>query len=368
MYSNEADVYQATGQNTTVVQKLGKIDSTQVTTMINNMIVKADKMIKNDLGIPITIRKEYHMFQYEDFIELGPHQDKFGFYDAYDPNGCVESIFAIYGSAGRVKLPYPKNCDDLSEDIINYHANTNCTLTKETTLFKCGIASIKAVMSAASSFYFPNAQNLDKNIEAWNFIGFWFRTTDKTATFTIKIFDETGKYISQTFTCKHNDTWEIMKFRIADFTNTNGIVFNIDNFAEYVQIEASKACTFYFDNFCFNDGLFWSYPEGLLCWSIPKGVANSGNTELYATYSFDPYALETPEDINLASAKRAGILLLEFLIGCRQRITAFTQTSDDLGQLPDRETLEFRRAELQRQVEGILAGIGFKTYGGMSEE
>ena len=94
---------------------------------------------------------------------------------------------------------------------------------------------------------------------------------------------------------------------------------------------------------------------------------DSGDIDIQVTYGFDPYANDTPAEIVLASAKRAGILLLEYLIGCRARITAFTQTSDGLENLPDRETLEFRRAELQRQVEGILAGIGFKTYEGFAE-
>jgi len=369
VYSTEADVYQATGQKTEVVQKLsGGMTVEQVTAMINDMIVKADKMIKNDLGVPISIRKEYHMFQFDDFIELGPYEDMLGFYGAYDPHDCVESIFAIYGAGGRIKLPYPKDCDIFTEDPDNMDGDDKCTLSKETTIFKCGTASIKAVFSAAGSFIFSKDKNLNKNIEPWDFIGFWFRTTDKTATFTIRIFDKDGNSISKTFTCTHNDTWEIIKLRKSDFTNFNNIVFNINRLMQYVQIETDKKCTIYFDNFNFNDGLFWTYPEGLICWSIPSVSAGSGNFRFYVTYSFDPYKLDTPADINLASAKKAGILLLEFLIGCRQRITAFSVTSDALENLPDRETLEFRRAELQRQVEGILAGIGFKTYSGMSEE
>jgi hypothetical protein len=35
---------------------------------------------------------------------------------------------------------------------------------------------------------------------------------------------------------------------------------------------------------------------------------------------------------------------------------------------PDKETLEFRRAELERQVQDFIAGIGFKGISGVSAE
>ena len=366
VYCTEPDIYQATGQKTTVVQKLGGITEQQVTTMIEDMIVKATRMVKNELGLPITIRKEYHMFQYEDSINLGPEQDKLGFYNAYHPEGCVDNVFAIYNWGGRVKLPYPKNCDLLTEDIDGTSTGPNCTLSKDTVVFKCGTASIKAIFSAAG--YFTLASDMDKNIQPWHYIGFWFKSSDKTAIHTLKLIDYQGHMRTMVIPYTKNGGWQVIKLAIGDFTNPDGIDFNINNLLESIVIEVNGEVTINIDNFCFNDGIFWTYPEGLICWSIPKGRANSGNYEFYATYAFDPYKLEVPEEVSLATAKKAGILLLEFLIGCRQRITAFTQTSDALDNLPDRETLEFRRAELQRQVEGILAGIGFPTYEGMSED
>jgi hypothetical protein len=366
VYSTESDVYDATGMKTESVQKLSGKNVSQVSTMIAGMIVKADRMIKNELGIPITIRKEYHMFDDELFIELGPQEDRYGFFGAYESQNCVEDVFAIYTRAGRVKLPYPKNCDSLTESIADMQAGSNCTLSAETSIFKCGITSIKAIFSAAGTFYFSKDQNMNKNIEAWNYVGFWFRTSDKTATFTIKIFDVDGNYVSKTFTLSHNNTWEIVKLQLTDFTNWVATEFNEDRLMQYIQIESNKACTIYFDNFNFNDGLFWTYPEGLIVWSEPN--SDVGNLQIEVTYAFDPYKISTPEEVTLASSKKAGILLLEFLIGCRQRVTAFIQSSDALDSYPDKETLEFRRAELQRQVEGILAGIGFKTYSGMVGE
>jgi hypothetical protein len=333
--------------------------------MIDDMIAKADRMIKNELGVPITIRKEYHMFNDDLYIELGPHEDKFGFFGAYDPSDCVDAVYAIYTRAGRIKLPYPKDCDSLSENVTDM-SGSNVTLSQETTIVKCGDASIKGIFSDAGSFYFSSTQNMNKNIEAWGFLGFWFRTSDKTATFTVKLFDEDGNYVSKEFTLSHNNTWEIVKIQLSDMDYWGTYEFNEDRLLQYIQIESDKACTIYFDNFNFNDGLFWTYPEGLIVWSEPN--SDVGLLEVDVTYSFDPYKNSTPSELELASAKKAGILLLEYLIGCRQRITAFVEGSDSLESYPDKETLEFRRAELQRQVQGILAGIGFKTYSGMVGE
>lgn len=365
-YSTESDVYEATGQNTTIVQKLsGGKTAEEISAMIGRFIERADRTIKNDLRIPTPVRKEYHCFHDNDTVQLGPEEDTFGFYAAYDPKDCVEAVYAIYNNVGRVKLPYPKNCDDFTESHTGMTAGANCTLSTEATIVKCGVGSIKAVFSDAGSFSFPSGQNLMKNIEPWDYIGFWAYTLDKTATFTIKIFDADGNFISKTFTLSHNNTWELIQLELVDFTNYSLYEFDNDRHMQYIQIESDADTTLYFDNFNFNDGFFWTYPEGLICWSMPD--TDVGDLEIYVTYAFDPYKVDTPEEITLASAKKAGILLLEYLIGCRQRITAFTQTSDALENLPDRETLEFRRAELQRQVEGILAGIGFKTYEGFSE-
>jgi hypothetical protein len=64
----------------------------------------------------------------------------------------------------------------------------------------------------------------------------------------------------------------------------------------------------------------------------------------------------------------SGIMLLEYLIGIRQRSSAFTQASDALSTAPDRETLEFTKARLEREVEEFIAGIGFKSYSGLGAE
>jgi hypothetical protein len=363
VYSQESDVYEATGMKTEIVQKLGGKTSAEVTTLISSYITKADQRIKRLLGIPYTVRKEYHSFDGQNYVELGPSEDEFEFYGDYNPTNLVESVYAIY-SSGRVKLPYPKDCDSMTEDKTDMNSSVSCTLTKETTIKKCGTASIKAVFTAAGSLDFPKNHNFDKNIETWDYIGFWFRTSDKTATYTLSLYDKDGNRIYTTFVCTIADTWQIIKLDIADFTGDYD--FDEDRLCQYVKIESDKACTVYFDNFCFNDGFFWTYPQGLICWSIP----DLDPEEIYieVTYSYDPFKSTVPEDIEEASARMAGIRLLEYLIGCRQRITAFAQGSDNLDNYPDRETLEFTKARLEREIQEILAGIGFKTYSGMGTD
>ena len=40
------------------------------------------------------------------------------FFDYYDPTDRVEKVFAIYSNKKRLKYPFPKNCDDLTEDVV----------------------------------------------------------------------------------------------------------------------------------------------------------------------------------------------------------------------------------------------------------
>jgi hypothetical protein len=281
----------------------------------------------------------------------------------------VEKIYAIYVTGGRMKLPYPKNCDDLTEAITGWTGNTGCTLTLENSTKKCGNHAIKCVFnnSSAGGNYFKYTTHLEKNIEAWDYIGFWFYTTDIAAIFTLALEGADGYTTSTTFTLDQPSTWQVVKIHIGDMTKGTGFVeWDYDNKLEHITISSDTKCTVYFDNFCFNDGLFWTTPEGTINWSDPD--TDPSDTEIQVTYSFDPFSSSVPEDIALASAKMAGILLLEYLIGCRQRITAFQQGSTELDNVPDRETLEFTKARLEREITEILAGTGFKTYNGMGSE
>lgn len=361
MYCDEDDVYDATGFNSDVIQKASDLSPDDVTDLIERFIARADQKIKRALGIPITIRKEYHEFDYSSTIELGPSEDEFEFFGKYEPEDCVEDVYAIY-SSGRLKLPYPKDCDELTEAVTDM-TGTNITLSAEVTDVKCGTKSIKMVVTVAGGYFvFPSGLNLNKNIYPWDHVGFWFKSSDKTATFTIYLYDKDGNYNYHTFNSTINNTWEIIALEYGNFTGT------IDwSSAElqYIKIVSDKTGTAYFDNFNFNTGLFWTTPEGLICWcdadTNPCG-------EIQVTYSYDPFKNTIPDDLAEASAKFAGALLMDYLIGYRLRETGFVQLQDTLDTRPDRESMEIKRGQLQREAQACLAGIGYKTYSGIGTD
>jgi len=366
-YSTEENVYEATGMNTTVVQSLSEKSAEEVTTLINDYIAKADDRLKRLMKIPINIRKEKHEFDGRNFtVELGPDQDEFEIFD-YDPENCVEAIFALYAiNKKRIKLPYPKDCDALTESHSDY-TSSNCTLSTETTTKKCGDASIEGVFSDAGYFAFPTSANLNKNIYPWKYIGFWFRTSDETTTFTLKLYDKDGNVNTWDFTLDKADVWYIVSVPVAEFDveavdwGTKGVK------CEQVRIYSDKGCTVYFDNFNFNDGFFWTYPEGLICWSKNPDTMYPTET-VFVTYSYDPYKVSgtVPEVVEQASAKLAGVYLLDYLIGIRIRTVGFEQMSESLEFDADREVLISQRNALRKEAAGLLATIGYGTPQGIS--
>src|SRR3972149_4594620 len=184
----------------TIKNLSGKSSLAEVTKLIIKYINSGDKKIQRLLHVPIGIRKEEHEFLKNETVPLGPYEDSFEFFDAYKPENCVEEVLAIFSRWGRNMshsgtrrvLPYPTNCDEISEDVTDMTVGLNCTLTRESTIKKAGLASIKAVFTGAGSFYFPSGANLNLKLYIWDFVSFWFRTTDKTAIFTITLSDIDG--------------------------------------------------------------------------------------------------------------------------------------------------------------------------------
>jgi hypothetical protein len=361
-YSSESDVYDQTGLDTDIVQSLGGKNSTQVTTLINSFITQADARIKGLMKVPITVRKERHEFDGNSSIELGLYEDEFEMFSCDDPTDCVDTVYAIFTRHGsRYKLPYPKNCDDLTEATTGWANVANSTLSAEATIVKCGTKSIKAVFSAAGSFKYTT--HLDKNIETWGYIGLWLYTSDETAVFTVTLEDESGNTATKTFSNTDPSTWQIVQLILSEFTKSAGFGgWDYTHKLQHITIASSKACTIYLDNLCFNDGVFWTQPEGLINWSDPD---SDPFDVIYVTYSYDPFKVTTPEVIKKASAKIAGIDLLNYLIGRRQRTIGFEVESDNLEERPDRQTLESTRNRLQREAEELIANIGYGAYEGI---
>src|SRR4030066_1855803 len=307
-YCTENDVYEATGLDSALIKNLSSKMKANITEMVEGFVAKADQEIKRKLGIPHTIRKEEHKFDDNETVELGPYEDSFEAFSSYEPENKVEEVYAIFATKRRIKLPYPKDCELGTESSDNWNAGSS-TLTFDKTVFKSGIGAIKVVFAGADEIKYPDTgYYLRKKISPWTFCGFWFRASSTTVTFTLKIYDVDGNYMSHTFSVPVENQWILIPLKLADFTGYADMDLS-NTFIECYGISADGACTMYFDNFNFNEGLFWTTPEGLICWSDPDTVPY-GRFEV--TYSFDPFKVSIPEDIVKASAKLAGVLLLDF--------------------------------------------------------
>jgi hypothetical protein len=380
----------------------GNKTATDVTTLIQSYVKICDQRIRHLMGLPYTIRKEYHVFHFNEmFRMLGPQEDEFEFFDYYDPLDRVEKVFAIYSGKKRLKYPFPKNCDDLTEDVTIVSSEssidgmewdvddvphnpslTTIIIEQDPTDFMCGVASLKVTVTnpTGGMVIFPKTHNLNKAQYPWDYISMWMKVDDPEALFRITIYDNRGLtstsawfHVGATdFNMKYlnlnpaaADTWEITALKFMMFPNYTAVNW-VFTPVQYFTIEVDRDCTFKIDNLSFNDGLFFTAPKGYICWS--RSEISPIDEEIEVTYSFDPFKQEVPDDISIGSAKMAGVMLLEYLIGLRQRATAFTQGSMDLTNTPDKETLEFTKARLEREVQDFIAGIGFKGYSGISAE
>jgi hypothetical protein len=355
-YSTEEDVYEETGLNSDIVQNLSKKSKAQVTILITKYIDKADKKIQQKLKVPILVRKEFHQFRKNKTVELGPYEDKLQFYGKWVATDNVEDIHSLWlNDSIQIDLPYPRDCDSLTEDVDDM-TSTDCTLSREHTIKKCGEASVKAIFLANGYFYLPSESNLNLRIYPWEYLGFWFRSNDTTATFTITFYDVDGNTETATFSSSIANTWEIISFNIQ-YHFTGSIDWK-ETELQKIQISSDTACTAYIDNFNFNNAIFWTTPEGLICWSDPD---SDPYAQFMVTYSYDPNKKEVPVDINEASAMLAGIKLLDYCIGQRLRLSEFKVMQHDLDKTPDKSDLEIKKNELRRDVDRILADIGYGT-------
>ena len=362
VYCEESDVHEAAGTTSRAIQTLSGKNATEVTTMINGYIAKADRIIKRALGVPIKIVKEEHIGDGKtNNIELGPWEDSIGMFD-YDPTNCVENVYAIYVGKTRVRLPYPRNCDDLTEDNYANFSHSNCTVSEEATIIKCGSKSIKGIFSAAG--YMGLVLSNLKNIEPWDYIGFWFYTSDATATFTFRLYDKDGNYNSKTFTCPIANRWTFIRLYIDEFT---GDVDWTDTDLYEFRIYSDKVCTVYFDNFNFNDGWWWTYPIGYVNYgkiSAGEGWVTDG-LFIEVTYDYDPFAVLVPEDIESCSACLAGVMLLDYVLGLKLEATGIILQAEDLNAKMDRFAMEGHKQRIQKEAESLMAGFGYKAYTGM---
>lgn len=355
-YSTQEDVFRESGLDSEIVEKLSGRNKTEITKQILEYIEASDAKINNILGVPIPIVKEEHRFKKNPTLMLGPYEDSLGFHSEWNPKGCVTSVSDININGTSLNLPFPNDCDEYTENVDYVTAGTNCSVSRDFSVKKAGDASIKAIFSDAGHLtFFDGENNLDYLIYNIDFLSFWGRTTDKTATFTVKLYNINDEYISSTFTIGFNNTWKICSLELADFTGD----FSLDDYPiQKIVIESDKACTLYIDNLNFNEGIFFTLPEGLICWS---DVNEYPYVNFEVSYRYNPYKIKVPKDLREASAKFAAVKLLDFCIGMRGKYMSFKVMSENIDRTPDRETMEVDRGRIIAEANRILMSIGVGT-------
>lgn len=356
-YCTEDDVYNETGMDTTIVQRLGDKTVGEVTILINGFILDVEKVINDLINIPEIIHREYHKGTGEtDEFELGA-QDETGFYDDYSPaNNTVKGYACWFGDVRR-KVPYPVTADQ-TESIASSVSTFLCTATNETTIKTAGANALKMVFSGAGYCRYPSTEDLDVNIDIFDFLSARVYCSSSTVNITFRLYDKDGNYNETVFHVDKSNKWYIRSFDLdSDFS---GVIDWEDINLYYWEIRVDGACTLYVDNWNINDEWFFTAPQGKLVVArkasdepLPEGYP------IFIDYTYNPLLSSVPRNIKLATSKMAGIELLNFMIGRRERDVAFLAEADTFITAPDKETLYHRRSKLKSEAEDALASFGY---------
>jgi len=217
-----------------------------------------------------------------------------------------------------------------------------------------GEKTLKCVASAAGYIEY---KSFVKNIDIYDYTTFRIKCNDATVTFTLYLYDDGGNATTQTFTVTKADVPEIISLMIDEFSGS--IDWN-DIKCYGFRLAVNKACTFYFDNFSFNDEWSWSPIVGKFIVSHTKDEEPPADRyPFYVTYKFDPFKQEIPECIKAATAQLAGVRLIDFLIGVRERDIAFEVEAETGVPVPDKETLYHTRGTLIARANANIAEYGY---------
>jgi len=178
----------------------------------------------------------------------------------------------------------------------------------------------------------------------------------------IRLYDAAGNYNTATYTISKKNHWYLVMLHLDDdFTTT---IDWDDEPLYWLEIEVDQACILYFDNACFNDEWAYTAPEGKLV--IMRKSANEPPHDgypFYVTYRYDPFKVTVPENIKNATARLAGVRLIDHLIGVREGAIGFEFEGDTLLPLPDKETLYKRKGSLMALAKQDLAVYGYGWSG-----
>lgn len=373
-YASESDVYDAVGILKEVIIRVSGMADSEITTLVNGYIKKAEKKVKGKLDIPHVVPRELHLGTGEDDeFDLGPEDEEF--YIEEFPEDCVERILHCYFNRCRKKRPYPRDCDIFSDDKTLWDSTGYTQPSNEGTIKKAGDYAMKFDWSgAAGKARYPDVTNdeyIDINIDIYDWMFFRVRSDTNNVTLTVRLYTADASYVIATYIISKKGHWyKVMLDMDSDFSAGSGIVdWDGDNLY-YMEFEVNKACTIYIDNINFNDGWCFTAPSGKLVvmWDNDNSGAGCDSPledgyPLYVTYTYDPFRVEVPENIAEAVAQYAGIKLIDFLIGIREGAIAFEFEADTLLPIPDKETLYARKGSLLARAKENLASYGYGFSG-----
>ena len=358
-YCDEDDVYYETGLSNVFLVSYTGLATGAVTSLIEGYIVAMEKHVNELLGIPQVIHDELHLGTNEtDEFDLGPEDEK-GFFADYDAENNVTNAFMCLFYDARMKLPYPKSGDQ-TESIASSCSVSNCTLEDDDDAgdFFAGENSLHATFSSAGYFRYPSAENLNKNIDIYEFVSFRIKCSSKTVKITLRLYDLDGNFNYKEFYVDKANMFFTKHFDLDD--DFTGSIDWDDNPLYYWELYVDGACQVWLDNFCFNDEWFLTIPQGKLV------IAHKEDDEppsygypIHITYGYNPFLSSVPENIKKATAKFAGVEIISYCIGIRQRETAFLVEGNTMIPVPDKETLYGARTKLTLEAKALLSAYGY---------
>jgi len=363
-YASESDVYESAGFTKEVVERVTGMNASELTDIVNGFLRSAEKDVKDALEIPHVVPRELHLGTGEDDeFDLGPDDEEF--YIDYDPADCVEAVKHCYFGRYRKRKPYPKDCD-LTDDKDLWDSTGYVQPSNDATNKQAGDYAMTFTFTLGNlKGRYPDVTNdkyIDKNIDIHDYMFFRVRSDTAGVVVTIRLYDTNDLCNTVTYTISRKGHWyRVMLHLDDDFTS---IVDWDDNSLFYFEIEVSEACILNVDNLCFNDEWAFTAPSGKLV--IMRKSANEPpyyGEEFYTTYTYDPFKVNVPENVRIATACLAAIELIDHLIGVREGAIAFEFESETMIAIPDNETLYARKGSLRARAKEKLRGYGYGWSG-----
>lgn len=364
-YADYTDVYEQSGFTEEMLIRYTGEDASGVQTLLTKYCASATKKIKDLLEIPHLVPRELHLGTGEDDeFQLGP-EDECVYFDE-EVEDLIESVKHCYFKRTRMKKPYPRDCDEATEDKDLWDATGYTQPSDETTIVKAGTNSMKFDWSGgAGKARYPDVSNdkyIQYNIDIYEFVFFRVQSDTNDVTVTLRLYNSDGSCNTATYLVSKKGKWYKVMLDIDD--DFSGSVNWDDDELYYFEIEVDKACTLYVDNFNFNDEWCFTAPKGtLVIMHKSTDEPPCDGFPFYTTYTYDPFKESVPKTIEEACAQMASVELIDHLIGIREGAIAFEFEGSTLITNIDKETLYARKGSLTARAKENLRSYGYGWSG-----